>query len=113
MSLRLLAGPSATRLLVTGPGRRCNPQGEAEHQEFRASEPSRPGHEVPQAREADFGSAHLRGPCPPWSPGPSIWGQGSLTQIDLSADREVQGTPKRKAMGHDQLPVPRAGMVLR
>lgn len=31
MSLRLLAGPSATRLLGTGPGRSCNPQGEAEH----------------------------------------------------------------------------------
>lgn len=39
VSLCLLAGPSATGLLGTGPGRGCNPQGEAEHPESTVASP--------------------------------------------------------------------------
>lgn len=63
MSLSLLAGPSTTGLLGTGPDGGCNPQGEAEPQESRplgfsiASATSRLGHELPGAQEVNSGSA--------------------------------------------------------
>lgn len=100
MSLRLLAGPSATGLLSTGPGGGCIPQGEAEHQESSplgrsiASQTLRLGHKRPRPHEADWVGMFLV----------------TLSLLDtqpqclgkISADREVPGIPKQKAMEKGQ-----------
>lgn len=85
MSLRLLARPSATGLLSTGPGGGCNPQGEAEHEESSplgcstASQTLRLGHVHPRPHEADFGSACFWQPCLSWTPSPSVWERSQQT----------------------------------